>query len=66
MIIRIILFLILFYLIYNIGKKFVQFLFKKQGEVSGGSKKKMNKFDPEDIEDIDYEEINRKEYNSDK
>jgi hypothetical protein len=60
MIIRFILFLILFYLIYNIGKKFLRFIFPHQPEVKGNPKKRVKKFDPEDIEDIDYEEVEDK------
>ena len=60
MIIRFILFLILFYLIYNIGKKFLRFIISHQPEVKGNPKKRVKDFDPEDIEDIDYEEIKDK------
>jgi hypothetical protein len=60
MIIRFILFLILFYLIYNIGRKFLRFIIPRQPEVKGNPKKGAKKFDPEDIEDIDYEEVKDK------
>ncbi len=60
MIIRLILYVILFYLIYNIGKRLLQFLFPTKTEIKGNQKKKMRTFDPDDIEDIDYEEVKRK------
>ena len=60
MMIRLILYAILFYLIYNIGKRLFQFLFHTKTEIKGNQKKKMRTFNPDDIEDIDYEEVKRK------
>lgn len=58
--IRFILYVILFYLIYKIGKKFIQFLFPTQTEIKGKPKRKVRSYDTDDIEDIDYEEVERK------
>jgi len=60
--IRFILFLILFYAIYYAAKKILHALFSPpKSEVKGEPKKKMRTFDPGDIEDIDYKEVNRKD-----
>lgn len=58
--IRLILFAILFYLIYKIGKKIIQFLFPTQTEIKGKPKQKIRTYDTDDIEDIDYEEVEGK------
>ena len=57
--IRLLLYILLFYLIYHIGKKLFQFLFAPQREVKGNAKKQVKTFDPKDIEDIDYEEVDK-------
>jgi len=58
--IRFILYLILFYLIYRLGKKLFLFFTTPSSKVEGSSQKKERPFDPKNIEDIDYEEIKRK------
>ena len=59
--IRLILYIILIYLIFHIAKKVYQFFNPpKKSEVKGNPKKKVKTFDPEDIEDIDYEEVENK------
>lgn len=58
--IRLILYIILFYLIYHIGKKVLQFLSPPKSNVQGKTIKKTKTFDPKDIEDIEYKEVKRK------
>jgi hypothetical protein len=58
--IRFILYLILFYLIYRLAKKVLGFFSAPSSKVEGSSVKKERTFDPKNIEDIDYEEIKRK------
>ena len=61
MIIRIILYFILFYLIYRTIRRVIQFIFPstQNTEIKGNPKKEVKSFDPNNIEDIDYEEIER-------
>jgi hypothetical protein len=59
--IRFILFVILFYLIYNVGKKFLQFLSPPKSNIKGNPSKNSRTFDPNQIEDIDYEEVEKKD-----
>ena len=61
MILRIILYFILFYLIYRTIRKIILFILPsvKNPEVKGDSKKGVKTFDPENIEDVDYEEVER-------
>lgn len=58
--IRFILYLILFYLIYRLVKKVMIFFSASSSKVENSSTKKERTFDPKNIEDIDYEEIKRK------
>ena len=58
--IRFILYLILFYLIFRLVKKMLGFFSTPSSRVEGSSVRKERKFDPENIEDVDYEEIKRK------
>ena len=58
--IRFILYLILFYLIFRLAKKVLGFFSTSSSRVEGSSVRKEKKFDPENIEDVDYEEIKRK------
>ncbi|MEJ2633695.1 MAG: hypothetical protein P8184_00200 [Calditrichia bacterium] len=57
--IRFILYIVLFYLIYKMVKKFFNILFTPKPEVKGEPRKDINTFNPKDIEDIDYEEVKR-------
>ncbi len=57
--IRFILYVILFYLIYSVVKKVVLFFSQPRSEVKGTPNKKVKTFDPEDIEDIDYKEVEK-------
>ena len=57
---RFILFAILFYLIFRVIKKIKFFFTPPRSEVKGQPQKKIKSFDPEDIEDIDYQEIEKK------
>jgi hypothetical protein len=59
--IRFILFVILFYLIYNVAKKFLQFLSPPNSNIKGKANKNTRTFDPNQIEDIDYEEVEKKD-----
>jgi hypothetical protein len=61
MIIRIILYSILFYLIYRTIRRVIQFIFPsvKNTEVKGKPQKEVKTFDPNNIEDIDYEEVDK-------
>jgi hypothetical protein len=49
-------------LIYRTVRKLIQFIFPTgtNTQVKGEPRKKVRKFDPDDIEDIDYQEIERK------
>jgi hypothetical protein len=58
--IRLILYLILFFLIYRLVKKIYVFFSTPSSKVEGSSQKKERSFDPKNIEDIDYEEVKRK------
>lgn len=58
---RLILYLILFYLLYSIVKKLFVFLFARQSEIKGKPHKRVRTFDPSEIEDVDYEEVKRKD-----
>ena len=57
--IRFILYVILFYLIYSVAKKVVAFFSQPKSEVKGSPQKKVKIFNPEDIEDIDYKEVEK-------
>jgi len=57
--IRLILYIILFYVIYHTIKKFMVYLFPPRDKVRGRPRQKMRPFDPKDIEDIDYKEVKR-------
>jgi hypothetical protein len=48
-------------LIYRTIRRFIQFIFPstRNPEVKGNPKKEVKSFDPNNIEDIDYEEIER-------
>jgi hypothetical protein len=59
--IRFILFVILFYLIYTIGKKFLQLLSPPKTNIKGNPSKNTRTFDQDQIEDIDYEEVDKKD-----
>ncbi len=59
MIIRVILYIILFYLIYSLVRKAFRFIAGTQTPVKGASRKKVRNFDPDDIEDIDYQEVKK-------
>jgi hypothetical protein len=58
--IRFILYLILFYLIFRLARKMLGFFSSPSSKVEGSSVKKEREFDPKNIEDVDYEEIKRK------
>ncbi len=57
--IRLILYIILFYVIYHTIKKFMVYLFPPRDKVRGQPRQKVRPFDPKDIEDIDYKEVKR-------
>lgn len=59
--IRLILFAILFYLIFRVVRKLRLFFSPPKSEVKGKPRKHMKSFDPKDIEDIDYQEVEKKE-----
>lgn len=59
--VRLILFAILFYLIFRVIKKLMLFFSPPKSEVKGKSSKEIKSFDPKDIEDIDYQEVDKKE-----
>ncbi len=61
--IRFFLFIILLFLIWQFTKKIFVLFFTPHSEVKGNSRKKNQKFDPDDIEDIDYKEVKRKRMN---
>lgn len=58
--IRLLLYLILFWLIYRLVKKALIFFSRPSLKVGGEAPYKKQSFDPKNIEDIDYEEIKRK------
>jgi hypothetical protein len=58
--IRLILFAILFYLIFRVVRKLMLFFSPPKSEVQGKPSKEIKSFDPEDIEDIDYQEVEKK------
>ncbi len=57
---RLILFAILFYLIFRVVKKLIYFFTPPKSEVKGKPQKKIKSYDPENIEDIDYQEVDKK------
>ena len=57
--IRFILYIILFYVIYHTIKKFMIFLFPPREKVKGKPRQRVKPFDPKDIEDIDYKVVKR-------
>lgn len=59
--IRFILFVILFYLIYNFAKKFLQLISPPKSNIKGNPNKNTRTIDPNQIEDIDYEEVEKKD-----
>ena len=59
--IRLILFAILFYLIFRVVRKLMLFFSPPKSEVKGKPRKDMKSFNPKDIEDIDYQEVEKKE-----
>jgi hypothetical protein len=60
--IRLLFYIILFYFLYQIGKKVYAFLTTPPQRVKGEPRKKVNKFENEDIEDVDYKEVKRKDH----
>ncbi len=58
--IRFLLYVILFWLIYRLIRKLSIFFAKPSSKVEGNAHHKKQSFDPKNIEDIDYEEIKRK------
>lgn len=60
--IRFILFLILLYLLYKLVKNVFKLFFASpdNSQVKGNPKKHVRDFDPNEIEDIDYEEVKKK------
>lgn len=58
--IRFLLYVILFWLIYRLVKKILIFFSRPSSKVEGDVPYKKPSFDPKNIEDIDYEEIKRK------
>jgi hypothetical protein len=57
--VRLILYLVLFFLIYRLVKKILIFFSKPSSKVEGSSPPKERSIDPKNIEDIDYEEVKR-------
>lgn len=58
---RLVLFAILFYLIFRVVRKVMLFFSPSKTEVKGQPNKEIKSFDPKDIEDIDYQEVEKKE-----
>jgi len=58
--VRLILFAILFYLIFRVVRKLKFFFTPPKSEVKGQPQKKIKSYDPENIEDIDYQEVEKK------
>ena len=57
---RFILLILLFSLIYKLAKNVVNFFALPQNKTKENSRKKIQRFDPNQIEDIDYKEVKRK------
>lgn len=57
---RFILLILLFSLIYKLAKNVVNFFTLPQNKTKENSRKKIQRFDPNQIEDIDYKEVKRK------
>ena len=57
---RLVLYIILIYLIIHLAKKVIAFLKPGPGDVKGQPKNKIRSFDPANIEDIDFKEVDKK------
>ncbi len=55
--IRLLLYILFFYILYKLGKNWLEGTFKPRSEVKGRPKPPVKQYNPEEIEDIDYQEV---------
>jgi len=55
--IRLLLYFLFFYILYRMGKNWLEGLSKPKSQVKGQPRPPVKQYDPEEIEDIDYQEI---------